>query len=70
MNIIKVVIYTYTIIDVLVTVVVVIVCGRRVYRIVPGKCPWAPYHNSLFFTTLGAYLVYWALTMCPNYAQN
>ena len=28
-----------------------------------GKHPWVLYHNSLFFTTLGAYPVYWALTM-------
>ena len=34
------------------------------YCSVPGKRPWALYHNSLFFTTLGAYPVYWVLTMC------
>ena len=33
------------------------------YRSVPGKHPWALYHNSQFFTTLGAYPVYWALAM-------
>ena len=33
-------------------------------RLLPGKRPWALYHNSPFFTTLGAYPVYWALTMC------
>ena len=26
--------------------------------------PWVLYHNSLNFTTLGAYPVYWVLTMC------
>ena len=35
-----------------------------IYRSIPGKRPWALYHTSLFFTTLGAYPVYWALTMC------
>ena len=37
------------------------------YRSIPGKRPWTLYHNSLFFTTLGAYLVYWVLTMCKMY---
>ena len=36
----------------------------RLYCSVPGKRPWALYHNYLFFTTLGTYPVYWALTMC------
>ena len=34
------------------------------YCSVPGKRPWVLYHKSLFFTTLGTYLVYWVLTMC------
>ena len=33
------------------------------YRSIPGKRPQALYHNSLFFTTLGAYHV-------PNYVPN
>ena len=36
----------------------------NIYCNVPCKRSWALNHNSLFFTTLGAYLVYWALTMC------
>ena len=34
------------------------------YGSVPDKRPLALYHNSLVFTTLGAYPVYWALTVC------
>ena len=34
------------------------------YHSVPDKRPWVLYHNSLVFTTLGAYLVHWVLIMC------
>ena len=31
--------------------------GVCIYRILPGKRSWAIFHNSLFFTILGAYHV-------------
>ena len=36
------------------------------YHSIPGKRPWALYHNSQSFSVLGAYPGYWALTMCKN----
>ena len=34
------------------------------YCSVPSMCPWWFYRKSQFFTTLGAYIVYWVHTMC------
>ena len=37
------------------------------YHSVLGKRPWVLYHNSLSFTILGTYRVYWALAYhVPN----
>ena len=36
------------------------------YRSLLGKPPWALLLKLQFFELMGAYVMYWALTMCTN----
>ena len=42
------------------------------YTVVPWiSSQWVLYHNSLIFSSLGTYPIYWAPTMCQlSYVQN